>query len=264
MRGEEELLISPEGVTPVRSFFFQPPPDAGVAPPAERLAVEIGLDHNGLILSGSAGRRTVLACSAGLRHTLSPERSAITIASAADVIQRWISVVQFKLARDWTWDGLDEAGIEVRRVIHRPGEPDSVELAGMIRLPHAIAAKAIAGLDLDVRAPIRQTADIISSMRSIPKPRKDSFRPSSPSTTCFSRNTEVHRRRVVEESILLPVGCQCGAAHISAGIALSVCKARLLVHRATPAQVVVRVCRAAARSEDVFRACSPSVPIRCC
>ncbi len=223
-QGEEELLIAPDGVTPVRSFFFQPPPDAGVAQPAERLAVEIGLDHNGLMLSGSAGRRTVLACSAGLRHTLSPERSAITIASAADLIQRWISVVQFKLARDWTWDGLDEAGIEVRRVIHRPGEPDSVELAGMIRLPHAIAAKAIAGLDLDMRAPIRQTADIIFFDGFDPKPREGQF----PTELTVDYALQPKYRGApppepIEESILLPVTTPPVQVPriVSAGIALS-------------------------------------------
>ena len=91
--------------------------------PAERLANELELDHHDLTLAGRAGRRTVIGCSANLRHTLSPERSAITLSSDADATQQWIHALRFTLARDWTWRGLAEDGIAVYRQIKRGNGP---------------------------------------------------------------------------------------------------------------------------------------------
>ena len=170
---EEPLFAAVE--SPLRSFFFQPPPpDGSVASPAERLAAELDLDHSGLTLSGRAGRRTVFACSAALRHTLSPERASITISSGADLIQRWINVLHFDLARDWTWDGLAEEGITVQRRIKRP-DSDTVELAGTIRLPHAVARTATKGLDKNPRHLVRQSAEIFFFDAFDPKPAPDKF-----------------------------------------------------------------------------------------
>src|ERR1017187_4912804 len=112
------FLPSPMPSRPCAPFFFQPPPDNSVASPIERLAAEVNLNHNGPTLSAHPDSRTVIACSAHLRHTLSPEASAITFASSADLVQRWVNVVQFTLERDWTWDGLDPAGISVTRIVH--------------------------------------------------------------------------------------------------------------------------------------------------
>jgi hypothetical protein len=170
------LTDAPAPSTVLQSFFFQhPPADNSVAPPAERLAGEIHLDHSGLTLSGRAGHRTVLGCSAALRHTLSPERSSITFASAADLLLRWVNVVHFRLERDWTWDGLDERGMDVVRVIHRPGQPDAEELAGTIKLPHAVAAKSLKEVAPDLRAPARQFADLMFFDAVDPKPRSGEF-----------------------------------------------------------------------------------------
>ena len=147
--------------SPLRSFFFQPPPpDGSVASPVARLATELELDHSGLTLAGRKGRRTVFACSAALRHTLSPERASITISSGADVIQRWINVLRLELAREWTWDGLAEEGIAVRRRVKRPSQPDVVELAGTIRLPHALARNATSVDSIDPRNVVRQSTEI--------------------------------------------------------------------------------------------------------
>lgn len=60
-------------------FFCRSPPDDSSTPPAvQRLAQELGLHNQGLALAGQAGRRTVFAATAALRHTLSPECSNIT------------------------------------------------------------------------------------------------------------------------------------------------------------------------------------------
>src|SRR6185503_6184798 len=167
----DALLVDPDDVPAVRSFYFQPPPgDPSIPRPAERLAQEAALDHSGLQLSGRSGHRTVIACSAALRHTLSPDGSSIQIASGGDLIHRWINIVQLRLMRDWTWDGLDEAGIAITRTIQRPGLPDAVELVGTVRLPHAVGQKAVSGVSPEVRAGVRQSADLIFFDAFDPKP----------------------------------------------------------------------------------------------
>lgn len=221
---EAALLIPPDDVTPVRGFFFQPPPDSGVASPAERLGAELDLDSRGLTLSGRGRRRTVLACSAGLRHTLSPERSSITFASAADLVQRWVCTIQFSLARDWTWNGLMEEGIDVRRVIHRPGQPDQDERIGTIRLPHAIAPAAVDGVDADARAASRQATDLVFFDAIDPKPPDGTF----PTELTVDYELSPSYRGVpapspIQQAIRLPVTTPPAQVPqiLSAGVALS-------------------------------------------
>ena len=155
----------------LRSFFFQPPPpDNSVSSPIERLGAEITLDRSALTLSGPTGRRrTVIACSSELRHTLSPEASAITFASAADLVQRWINVVQFTLQRDWTWDGLDPAGIAVTRTVRFP-DADLTERVGNITFPRSLAKKSAADIP-DARAACRQSTQVIFFDAFDPKPK---------------------------------------------------------------------------------------------
>ena len=161
---------------PLRSFFFQPPPaDGTVASPAQRLAQELSLDHTSLTFAGRPGQRTVIGCSANLRHTLSPERAAITIASEADVIQHWINVLHLTLARDWTWDGLAENGVDVIRRIVRPKHDDVTQLAGTIRLPHSLAATATRDVSGEPRTPVRQATDIFFFDSFDPKPKPGEF-----------------------------------------------------------------------------------------
>lgn len=169
---EGDLIGEPAALSSLRSFFFQPlPPDNSVASPSERLAAELGLDHLALTLSGRSGKRTVVACSAELRHVLSPESSAITFASAADLVQRWINVATFEVLRDWTWDGLDGDGLTVTRVVHAAGAPDVVETVGAFRLPRVVGRKAVASVPADPRAPARQSTDLIFFDAFDPKPK---------------------------------------------------------------------------------------------
>jgi hypothetical protein len=167
---EAELLSEPEAFSALRSFFFQPPPpDNSVASPIERLAAELKLGVNGLTLTSPAGSRTVMACSAELRHTLAPEASAITFASAADLISRWINVMQFTLERDWTWNGLDPSGISVTRVVHLP-TGDTITGLGSITLPRAMSRQSLAGVPADPRANVRQSTEVIFFDAYDPKP----------------------------------------------------------------------------------------------
>lgn len=169
----EGPLFSPVDL-PLRGFFFQPPPDDGsVASPVERLGQELGLEHSRVTLSGRAGHRTVFASSAELHHTLAPELSSITFASNADLIQRWVNVLQFRIDRDWIWDGLAEAGANVHRVVKRPGKGDVEQLAGTIHLSRAVTFAARSGVPTNVRAPERQFTDVFFFDAFDPKPAAD-------------------------------------------------------------------------------------------
>lgn len=159
---------------PLLGFFCRTPPDDGSTPPAaQRLAQEIGLTHHGLALAGPAGRRTVFAAAASLRHTLSPEASNITLASEADVAQRWILALRLRVARDWSWRGAgDPAMVVQRRVARGSAEPGDIETVGTIRLPPSVAPNAGAGLAAgDARDDGRQFTDLVFFDSLDPKPR---------------------------------------------------------------------------------------------
>jgi hypothetical protein len=222
---EESELLAESGTFPaLRSFFFQPPPaDNSVTSPIERLGAEINLDSSALTLSGPSGSRTILGCSSELRHTLSPEASALTFASAADLVQRWINVVQVTLQRDWTWDGLDATGIAVTRIVHFP-DGDLIQLAGNITFPHALAKKSISGIP-DARAPIRQSTEVIFFDAFDPKPKAPRKFPSEITIEYVLQPVfkGLPPPDPISRSILLPITTPPSQVPhiISAGIALS-------------------------------------------
>ncbi len=106
---------------------------------AQRLAQRLGLSAQGLRFIGGRGRRTVFGCSRALNHALSPENGAITFASKDELAQQWIVAVSPTLARDWTWDGLADAGFEVSRRIKRlPDGEVETEVVGSLELKRPI------------------------------------------------------------------------------------------------------------------------------
>ena len=151
-------------------FFRSAGRDAAVPRPLSRLAQEAGLQAHGLTLVGAPGQRTVFGCAAALRHVLSPERSALTLSSDADLAQRWTQVLQFTLARDWTWDALAEEGIVVQRRLSRPGRDDVIELAGTMSLPRAVAGAAVPADATGARALARQRTQLVFIDAIDPKP----------------------------------------------------------------------------------------------
>jgi hypothetical protein len=221
---EADLLADPSEFSALRSFFFQPPPaDGSVASPADRLGVELKLDGNGLTLASPAGSRVVMACSSDLRHTLSPEGSAITFASVADLVRRWINVVEFTMLREWTWDGLDPAGIAVTRIVHSPHGDDS-QSVGVITVPRAVGKKAISSGPLDAHAGFRQSTELIFFDAFDPKP----IAPRFPSEITIEYVLQPMLRDVsapdaISRSILLPVVTPPTQVPriVSVGIALS-------------------------------------------
>jgi hypothetical protein len=222
---ESALLADPAEFPALRSFFFQPPPaDGSVASPIERLGAELKLDRSGLTLTSAAGVRTVLACSSDLRHTLSPESSAVTFGSAADLVQRWINVVQFNMLREWTWDGLDPAGITVTRIVHAP-DGDTVQPAGAILVPRTVGKKAIPLDRTDSRAPARQSTELIFFDAFDPKPTLPGKFPSELTIEYVLQPTlrDVPQPDPLRRDVLLPVVTPPKQVPrmVSAGLALS-------------------------------------------
>ena len=107
---EEHLFVDDMDVHQLNAIYLQP--DNGLA---QRLAQHLDLDVEGLTFSGHAGSRVVFGASAGLRHTLAPDRSSITFASQNELLNQWVAVMRVDLNRDWTWDGLSESGFEITR-----------------------------------------------------------------------------------------------------------------------------------------------------
>lgn len=173
----------------------------------------------------------MIACSAHLRHTLAPEASAITIASSADLVQRWVNVVQFTLLRDWSWNGLDPSGISVTRIVHLPTR-DVQEVVGSITLPRALApqvrnklrAALPAGSKGDPRAAIRQSSEVVFFDAYDPKPVPPDF-PSEVTVEYLLQPVfrDVAPPDPVTASIRLPVTTPPSQVPriVSAGIALS-------------------------------------------
>lgn len=162
---------------PLQAFFFQPPRPED-APPCERLGAELRLDQSATTLTGRIGRRTVFACSAALRHTLSPEAASLTFSSSSDLIGRWICVSRLSLERDWSWNGLAIPGISVTRVITRPGQPDVETVVATVDLPRMLTTRArpdSEGARLDCRADVRQSTEIVFFDAFDPKPPAGTF-----------------------------------------------------------------------------------------
>jgi hypothetical protein len=104
----------------------------------QRLATALDLAVDGTTYKGGPGRRIAFGCSAALRNTLAPDRSSITFSSKADLTGHWVVVLQVRLERDWTWDGLDDAGFEIARTI----DANRVVI-GHVTLPRAVSALAV-------------------------------------------------------------------------------------------------------------------------
>lgn len=143
---ETALLREPGNGRSIQAIFLQPDPPAGPAQDAQlraaglrheapadlvdRLAQELGLARSGLTLSARDGTRLVLGAAEGLRHTLGPDRSTITLATKDDLTRHWLICIHQVIDRDWTWDALTPVAFEVRR--------DGM-LVGELTLPDAVS-----------------------------------------------------------------------------------------------------------------------------
>jgi len=102
----------------------------------QRLASQLKLDFKGLTLIGKPGERIQFGCSNRIRHTLAPDHSSLTFSTTADLFNHWLCVLSFEINRDWTWSGLSDTGIEIRREKQFTGDAAThvTEIVGYLQL----------------------------------------------------------------------------------------------------------------------------------
>jgi hypothetical protein len=127
---------------------------------AARVGQSFGLVSNGLTVIGPPGRRTVFGASGALRCTLAPDSSALTFATADELLNHWIVALIIEIERDWTWDGFSTPALTVTR----DGAP-----IGAITFPTSVADIALAG------ATDRTTTRLVFLDAISPQPKPGSF-----------------------------------------------------------------------------------------
>jgi hypothetical protein len=136
---EAGLLADEAPERDLNAIMLQSTPDM-----VNRLADHLDLAADGLRLSARPGERVVFGASGALRHTLAGDGSSLTFASENELLGHWLAVVSLDLARDWTWDGLEDAGFIVSR---RDTPVDALREVGALRVPFAVAGTALTGAD---------------------------------------------------------------------------------------------------------------------
>jgi hypothetical protein len=165
---ETGLFVNAAAVDKLRGIYLQPNPPPvfdgsiltlllgkDVAKPAsmiQRLAKQLKLENMGLTLTGGKGERVQFGCSHRIRHTLSPESSALTFSSDGDLMNHWLSCITLDLDRDWTWDALQDRSLVVTRTLRfthdAAGETETEEI-GDIEIRRTVAFEALQGAQRD-------------------------------------------------------------------------------------------------------------------
>jgi len=114
--------------------------------PLHLLAEELDLEASGRALWAKPGQRVIFACSKSLAYTLSPDGSAITFSSEADLTDRWLTVLTVAVDRDWTWRGADRIAVEVKR--QGEGVVGGIMLARSVN-PEVFQSPERAGVSVD-------------------------------------------------------------------------------------------------------------------
>lgn len=101
----------------------------------KRLSSALDVGSTKMTLIGKPGERIVFGCSNRIRHTLAPDNSSLTFSAKNDLFNHWLCVVSLNINRDWSWDGLNSMGIEVKRTKKFTGETDTevTEIVGYIQ-----------------------------------------------------------------------------------------------------------------------------------
>jgi len=116
-----DYIVRKEAATEAALFPFTPADQllAAYLQPgndlAALLAQSFGLQANGLTFSGPPGVRTAFVTSGALRATLAPDRSTVTLANAKEMLGHWIVALILDIARDWTWEGFAQPGLNFTR-----------------------------------------------------------------------------------------------------------------------------------------------------
>jgi hypothetical protein len=185
--------------------------------PVQRLGAELGLQVEGLALAGRPGRRVVFGCSAALAHLLAPDRSVITFASKADLVQRWITVLTLALDRDWTWSGVDQHAFDIGR---------DGTVIGSIELPTSVNPGLVGVLQAAGQLPDRATTLLVFFDAVDPKPSPPAFPQERSLTYTFAarfRETPSQEDGTLTLTVDLPIAVPPAQTPklVSAGLALS-------------------------------------------
>ena len=89
-----------------------------VKPPTmiERLAQSLDLASKKISLIAEPGQRVQYGCARAIRHSLAPDGTSLTFSTKTDLLNHWLVTLNFRLARDWTWNPMQlEAFIVYRR-----------------------------------------------------------------------------------------------------------------------------------------------------
>jgi hypothetical protein len=115
----------------------------------QRLATQLGVDFKGLSLIVKPGERTQFGCSSRIRNTIAPDNSSLTFATQGELLNHWLCVTSFTVERDWTWDGLSETGITIKRRKQFTGEAATVvdEIVGYVHLKKTASRVATSNPD---------------------------------------------------------------------------------------------------------------------
>lgn len=161
-RDETDFLLNELASKELRGIYLQPDPHPVKNPDTDkretvegkegtqanmiqRLCSELDLDSHLMTLIGKPGERIAFGCSNRIRHTLAPDNSSITFSSKSDLINHWLCVVSYNINRDWSWDGLNSKGIEIKRTKKFTGEnlTEQNETVGYIQLKKTASRLAI-------------------------------------------------------------------------------------------------------------------------
>ena len=134
---ESGVLMALAAEQELNGILLQPADDM-----VQRLADHLDLGASGLRLTAHAGERVVFGASNAVRHVLSGDRGAVTFATNSELLGHWLAVFQLTIDRDWTWDGLDDVGLVVRR---RDAVADPPRVVGHVQVPFVVSATAVAG-----------------------------------------------------------------------------------------------------------------------
>lgn len=119
--------------------------DAKPATMIQRLADRLDLSSKKISLIGENGQRVQFGCSREIRHSLSPDGTALTFSTKVDLLNHWLVTLNFRLARDWTWNPMELEAflIDRRRKFGADANWGPRERVGKIELHRGINLQAL-------------------------------------------------------------------------------------------------------------------------
>lgn len=138
---EPELLGQADTAEPVTGYLFRRPPGVDAPPLVSQLAEQLGVTANGDSLASPPGTHIVFGASRALKTQVSADGETLTFGAVDDLLRFWIVAVVLDLERDWTWDGLTDAGFTILRGGPTDTESTAVSV-GAVFVPHVLGSAA--------------------------------------------------------------------------------------------------------------------------